>query len=834
VGPIVSPSGLPKVVVLGGGIAGLTAAYELSRGEWWQRYSSIVVYQQGWRLGGKAASGRDFKQEHRIEEHGLHIWFGYYENAFRMLAGCHDELDAIAADAGDSEWRRWSPAMTRIDQGFHPCNTIGLADDEPDGTWTQWLASFPESDASPWDRDIVSEPMAWDLSWYLDRIGQRIVALAHTAIRSLVEEVDLRPLTLEPEPEDRARLVDPILLLDEVLGRLDPVARRFVDATVAAATSMRLLADRVPDDPIVRLVLAQIDAADTVLDYLRVRYDEPIRWNATLRRMMTVLDLFLGVTRGLLAHRIVTEDDLDALDDWEWDEWLASQGVRIESRESTLVRGLSYALPFAYFQGSRDNPIFSAGVGLRLFLRSFFTYRGALMWKPNAGMGDVVFSPLFELLVKRGVDIHFFHQVDELEVDDDARRVTGINLRRQRSDATPPQDKPERLQWFRERFLRHRRRSDTTPAQDDSERLQWYRERFLKAVRPRAGAGMADADLQCWPNQPLPIWDPGPTDFGYEDLLGVPSHAGDPAYVPIARDDVVVLALPLGVIAHVGTQLLRDARWKAQVEEVGLVPTQSAQLWLKDRCSTSLGWPDDLVASGFTEPFDTFADMPVASRTEEAGLGAETVVYLCGVLFDPPSRPDGPTYKRAPSDAGKSTDAIEREWLQRERRWARKNLLRFLTERAAYLWPQAVDPSTGLFDPATLADPKGSNYGIAQGFDNLYDVIDALLGDEAARANPAAPYFRANVQPSDRYVLSLPGTARYRLAPGDSGFGNLFPAGDWTACVLDAGCMEAATISGMLAAEAITGEPRTIIGRQAEPAFAFGEDRGEELYWSTT
>ena len=33
-------------------------------------------------------------------------------------------------------------------------------------------------------------------------------------------------------------------------------------------------------------------------------------------------------------------------------------------------------------------------------------------------------------------------------------------------------------------------------------------------------------------------------------------------------------------------------------------------------------------------------------------------------------------------------------------------------------------------------------------------------------------------------------------------------AGDWTACGLDAGCIEAAVMSGMLAACAITGSPR--------------------------
>ena len=43
-------------------------------------------------------------------------------------------------------------------------------------------------------------------------------------------------------------------------------------------------------------------------------------------------------------------------------------------------------------------------------------------------------------------------------------------------------------------------------------------------------------------------------------------------------------------------------------------------------------------------------------------------------------------------------------------------------------------------------------------------------------------YVRANLDPSDRYVQSLPGTGRYRLAPGRTGFANLAVAGDWTAC----------------------------------------------------
>ena len=43
----------------------------------------------GWRLGGKGASGRD--NDGRVVEHGLHIWFGCYENAFRMLEAVYQE-----------------------------------------------------------------------------------------------------------------------------------------------------------------------------------------------------------------------------------------------------------------------------------------------------------------------------------------------------------------------------------------------------------------------------------------------------------------------------------------------------------------------------------------------------------------------------------------------------------------------------------------------------------------------------------------------------------------------------------------------------------------------
>jgi len=60
----------------------MAAAFELSRLEHHGKYQ-VTVYQLSWRLGGKGASGRG--PANRIEEHGFHVWFGFYDSAFRLI-----------------------------------------------------------------------------------------------------------------------------------------------------------------------------------------------------------------------------------------------------------------------------------------------------------------------------------------------------------------------------------------------------------------------------------------------------------------------------------------------------------------------------------------------------------------------------------------------------------------------------------------------------------------------------------------------------------------------------------------------------------------------------
>lgn len=75
-------------------------------------------------------------------------------------------------------------------------------------------------------------------------------------------------------------------------------------------------------------------------------------------------------------------------------------------------------------------------------------------------------------------------------------------------------------------------------------------------------------------------------------------------------------------------------------------------------------------------------------------------------------------------------------------------------------------------------------------------------------------HFQANTIGSERYTLSLPGSIGFRISPLDASVRNMSLAGDWTHCGFNAGCIEAAAMSGLLAARAISGKPdlNSIVG----------------------
>ncbi len=63
--------------------------------------------------------------------------------------------------------------------------------------------------------------------------------------------------------------------------------------------------------------------------------------------------------------------------------------------------------------------------------RFFFMYKGALFWRMKAGMGDVVFAPMYLALRNRGVKFRFFHRLDEIQLDKTSQAVTAMKFCRQ-------------------------------------------------------------------------------------------------------------------------------------------------------------------------------------------------------------------------------------------------------------------------------------------------------------------------------------------------------------------------------------------------------------------
>ncbi len=119
-----------------------------------------------------------------------------------------------------------------------------------------------------------------------------------------------------------------------------------------------------------------------------------------------------------------------ALDEEDLREWLGRHGASDETlARSPVLRGL-YDLTFAYRDGDKRRPSLAAGKGLQALLM-MINYEGAFMWRMRAGMGDVVFAPLYLGLKQRGVKFNFFSRVSRLRLMPGKPIVDAIELVRE-------------------------------------------------------------------------------------------------------------------------------------------------------------------------------------------------------------------------------------------------------------------------------------------------------------------------------------------------------------------------------------------------------------------
>jgi hypothetical protein len=188
-----------------------------------------------------------------------------------------------------------------------------------------------------------------------------------------------------------------------------------------------------------------------------------------------------------------------------------------------------------------------------------------------------------------------------------------------------------------------------------------------------------------------------------------------------------------------------------------------------------LGWPGPTYITGaFAKPFDTWCDMAHVVPEEDWTDPPATSVYFCAALQDPEIPPAGsdPNYQ-----ALRNREVCD-------------NAIGYLQGPVRAIWPGAY-AGTGEFRWEILKAPEGDEHEDAEG---------------ALRFS--TQYWRANVNPSDRYVIHTPGSWRHRISPLDDTYDNLTLAGDWTDSGFHSGCVEGAVMSGRLAAHALCGSPR--------------------------
>ena len=141
---------MTKVAILGGGVGGVTAAFELTATPELRERFDVTLYQLGWRLGGKGASGRNAAAHDRIEEHGLHVWFGFYDHAFRVMRDAYSELGRPAG----------SP-LASFEDAFKGCDQLVLYD-LVDGEWHANRIDCPRNVLRP--GDVGELPTFWEMA----------------------------------------------------------------------------------------------------------------------------------------------------------------------------------------------------------------------------------------------------------------------------------------------------------------------------------------------------------------------------------------------------------------------------------------------------------------------------------------------------------------------------------------------------------------------------------------------------------------------------------------------------------------------------------------------
>ncbi len=715
-----------KIVILGGGVSSMTTAIQLTDEPGWQDLYEITLYQMGWRLGGKGASGRNPEFANRIEEHGLHLWFGFYDNAFDLIQRCY------AANN-----RPLNKPLATWQEAFKPYDEV-ILEEYVWGKWEHWPMVLPSNKQTPGLHD-------GELPTVLDYIKEIIKALHAQHVAYYDTSLSSKNIVTPKSQEHHAGILETAIRIlkggstthqaleeESIFGELDDFIKRIFREIGVLET-----------DIVGSLILAALHFVESIekhdqghykilFEYLEKilkriweRVEKQIDTNINTRHLWIFSEFSICNIKGILEDGVIT-NGFDVINNMDYREWLKKHGCSAITLDSALVQAV-YGLVF----GGYKYFTFEAGTALRGALRMAFTYRGAVYYRMQAGMGDTIFGPMYEVLKARGVKFEFFHKVKNLQLNSDKTMIEAIEMGVQATIKGNEAYNP------------------------------------LYDVK----------GLPCWPSDPL--YDQlmegdelKNNDINLESYWTTWKDVGEKTLRQGVDYDIIVQGISIGALPVIAKELIEvNDKWKSMVKSVTACETQAFQLWFYPDLA-GLGWPYWMsgtpLSGSYEEPFDTWADMSdlIIRESWPDNAFPNNIAYLCGPIetkvdyakwdFNDPTVPQ---------------KAYEK---------VREKSKEFMIKLSAQLWPNATD--------------LNGNFK----WDLLTDIIDSK-GEERFNRQ----WFRANIDPTELYVLSETNSSICRLKTDESGFNNMFITGDWIDNGFNAGCVEAAVIAGKQTARAI-------------------------------
>ena len=386
-----------KIAIIGGGIAGLAAAFEMTRTKALQEQLEVTVYQMGWRLGGKAASSR--RSDGRIVEHGLHIWFGCYENAFEFVRAAYKD---------------WKPqerqAIRTLEEAFEEQRVTVIGS----GDKAEFFAmSWPKFDGEPGDG---GPPLTL---WPCIRQLLKVMHAQYKALKSPLYD----PLDLRIPPDIAILMAEAGVVLEASFLRAT-----FLDCLTATWHWANAFAENVRLRTEAQL-MGFVRYLRLVSSHLWI--DQKFREKLHGPFLQQLIDVGTTLVKGVIVDMELGGTSVVELDTLDFREWLSGNGANRESVYGSNIVQSIYDTTFQYCGGDKRRPSFGAGSAAQVSLRLFGGYKDAFAYESRAGLGEIVVAPIYRVLRARGVRFEFFYKLTRLELNQDMDGVAQIHFDRQ-------------------------------------------------------------------------------------------------------------------------------------------------------------------------------------------------------------------------------------------------------------------------------------------------------------------------------------------------------------------------------------------------------------------